>query len=781
MSRLGQAIGLGFATFVLGLAPQMVAGQQLKPLIAKPATATPAVGRLRPDFNNLMALPTNRNLERKIEAVKDYIESSDWREVTKALQDILDYPQDAFMPVTRPGSEKTHPVWISIRVEANRLLGSLPAKGREVYQVLSGARAAAMLQAAKRNGDPERLAEVAERYFHTQAGAEATDLLGTHHLDRGRYLMAASCFNRLLQRPETPPLTIFKAALAANRAGDQVTVGIAWKRLAAKAPDGLTLGDRQASLDDLKKVLDRPAAAREARGAAEWPVFGGDFSRNGRARLLHLTLERKWSMGTVEEASSKQTLESAVRNQQARNQPVLPGSFPIAVAGKVMFRNQRGIQCVNATSGEVIWESTLNGGLDNPLHLDDSSSIKDQVHSWANMHAQQNPQVLLENSTLGTLSSDGQRVFAVEDVCVPPMTFNPYMDGRLGMRAAMMMNINGAVMVGGMQGDPNNRPVAKDVNHNQLVCIDAETGRTLWTLGRCKTRMDGVYFLGPPLPLNGKLYGLAEKDQELRLMCLEPHDGKVVWTQPLANFSKGIEHEAGRRTWAAHLAYGEGVLVCPSHSGAVIAVDLLSHSLLWAHSYAKAPPSAPKQKVEVGNKFAFIQPFQPYMPRLAANWRNSAPIIADGKVLITAPDAGALHCLNLRDGSLLWKVDWTADDCYVAGAFEGKVLIVGKQVCRALNLVDGKRLWSTPTGALTGHGVAAGNIYYLPVREGRSLPVASLDRLLPANRLCGLDINTGKILRRTDLPQNVGVGNLLFYRDRLVSQTISNVSAFAAQ
>jgi outer membrane protein assembly factor BamB len=378
----------------------------------------------------------------------------------------------------------------------------------------------------------------------------------------------------------------------------------------------------------------------------------------------------------------------------------------------------------------------------------------------------------------------------------------------MGMRGAMMMKLNGAIMMqaGGIAIDPNNQPVTRDVNHNQLVCIDAETGRTRWTLGRGKTALDNCYFLAPPLPLNGKLYALIEKEQELRLICIEPGNGKIAWTQALANFSKGINQEVGRRTWAAHLAYGEGVLVCPSHSGAVVAVDLLSHSLLWAHSYAKSPPPEKKQARLVGNRVLMLNQYQPFMPRLAGNWKNSAPIIADGKVLVTAPDANVLHCLNLRDGSLLWKTDWTTDDCYVAGVIDGKVLMVSKQACRAFSLADGKALWITPTGLPCGHGVAAGKLYCLPMRDSSLNPLykQGIEEVLKAHKdvskeagvsttlngfngvadgfsLCAIDMSTGKIVQRTALPQSSALGNLLLYQGRLVSQTANNISAFAAQ
>jgi len=41
----------------------------------------------------------------------------------------------------------------------------------------------------------------------------------------------------------------------------------------------------------------------------------------------------------------------------------------------------------------------------------------------------------------------------------------------------------------------------------------------------------------------------------------------------------------GRRAHAAPLAYGEGILVCPTNAGAVFGVDFLTHRLLWAYAY----------------------------------------------------------------------------------------------------------------------------------------------------------------------------------------------------
>src|SRR3954447_13834979 len=84
-------------------------------------------------------------------------------------------------------------------------------------------------------------------------------------------------------------------------------------------------------------------------------------------------------------------------------------------------------------------------------------------------------------------------------------------------------------------------------------------------------------------------------------------------------------------------------------------------------------------------------------------WSFSAPVIAGGKVFLAPPDGKALHAINLRDGSLAWTVnrvetgkDAAPPDQYLAGVFDGKVILVGKQTIRALDANTGKQLWRTP-------------------------------------------------------------------------------------
>src|SRR5205823_2009109 len=124
--------------------------------------------------------------------------------------------------------------------------------------------------------------------------------------------------------------------------------------------------------------------------------------------------------------------------------------------------------------------------------------------------------------------------------------------------------------------------------HSRLVAINLEAGKIDWERGdpqHDSSELANSYFLGPPLPLAGKLYVLTEKAAELRLVCLEPGEGKPLWTQTLATAKDKLLVDVARRINAVHLAYSNGILVCPNNAGAVLGIDLLSRSLRCAFPY----------------------------------------------------------------------------------------------------------------------------------------------------------------------------------------------------
>jgi outer membrane protein assembly factor BamB len=713
-----------------------------------------------PKFSSFLSLATDASFQKKLAVLQEYLKAQDWKEAMPPLQELLDQEEDVFVPVHRKGSgDKATLHWASGWEEADRLFAALPPKALELYELHSGARAKDLLAQARKQGDLLLLAEVVRRYRYTRAGGEALDLLGTHHLDRGRYDLAAACFDRLLQRSnagELPPLSLIKAALAYQRVGNKAALEKTWQRLVHKAPDGVSLGKKTMTLTQLRKELDRLGSGpSELSPSSDWVMFGGNPSRSALGKGSLPAPKALWQQATAFESITQVWVEGALQNLRTRSQPLVPGFTPLAVDGRVVYRSHRGVHALDQKSGKILWESPSSWSLES---LVEEATQYAHANKWLYTYLHNYPHVLIDNSMVGTLSTDRSRVYSVEDVAVPPYPSNY---GSLLGGAGQKLQL--ALAPG----------LTQAVHHSWLLARDLETGKAVWELGgpsgkEATSPLHDSHFLGAPLPLEGRLYVLTEKDQSLGLVCLEAATGKLRWAQMLAISKNSLALDGGRRTQAVHLAYGEGVLVCPSNAGAVVAVDPLTHRLRWAYAYREEPKPSSEPIIPVRGKARLLRlSLSQTPPNFAPHWKTTAPIIQDGKVIFTAPDEPAIHCLNLHDGSLRWKASRDEFDVYLAGVFDGKVLLVGKQSCRALRLSDGKLLWQVETGMPSGMGSAVGKIYYLPLQKG-------IKEAGPC--ICALDLEKGVVA--ATVAQKEVLGNLVFQGGEVISQTAVSVAVY---
>ncbi len=818
---LAGLIGVGLLTSLVVLSDGQAQGQlkkaDVKPAAgAQPQGPNPPAAPPPPDAADLpgATLPTDPKLKRKLEAAQDYIKTHEWAQVAKTIQELLDLPQDVFV-VEQTADGKPTANLVGIRVAANRLLGTLPrnkpGEGIDVYNTLHGANARKILQDALAGGDKMLFADVAHRYLYTDAGGEAAERLGTLLLDRGDFTAAAQAFERLIQRDgieKLEPMTLFKAALAFHRAGDREgkEKEKVWKQLTARAPDGLRLNDQTFSLDDLQKHLERYRPSTVF--AYDYPQFGGNESRNAQASKGDAPfMVHRWRQPLTVESQVMSWIydgpASAVRRLEERGHAVLPATFPIAATMNrpkdgqqitaLVFRTYRGLSAVNLKTGSLEWRSESSWSLEK-MQADTSKSPA--LHQWVGYYKDQNgkPGVLLENSTLGSLSTDGARVYAVEDLAVPPSVVPQY-DPRFGG------------MQPGMGGNSFPQAVNDAMHHNELQAIELATGKLKWSLGGKRPAAEpdrkdpkdllDSYFLGPPLCLGGKLYFLNEKQQDLRLVCLDPnrivgdteqekHDA-VVWVQTLCTAKAKMLEDYSRRTSAAHVAFAEGILVCPTNAGVLLGVDILSHSLVWAHPYrdpnaAPQPATDDQQQMLMRMGGRIPRGMQPNAAVTQSDWKTAAPVVADGRVVFTAPDGGEIRCLNLRNGAKLWGHKRGDDDLYLAGVWAGRAVVVGKKAVRSLALEDGKELWRVETGFPSGRGAASDNVYYVPLREFIFPDKAK------APAVVAIDVATGKVVSQTrsrpviDPDNNKSMvpvpGNLIFFDGDVISQNAVEVVAY---
>ena len=255
----------------------------------------------------------------------------------------------------------------------------------------------------------------------------------------------------------------------------------------------------------------------------------------------------------------------------------------------------------------------------------------------------------MNDATFGTLSSDGRLVFAIEEP-------GP---GQGSDSVRREVNINN---------------FAIDYTSNRLAAYDIRTGKLKWQSGGDAedfgVRLAETFFLGPPLPLMGQLYVLAEMKGEIRLLVLDAASGNLSWSQQLLAVMEQNSQQIPpiRRMSGISPSYADGILVCPTSTGALVAVELATRSLLWGYRYARDMQSDQMERM----------PIAVYGDAgLSANRAVDASVcIADGRVLVTPVDSDSLHCLNLIDGELRWKYK-RQDDMYTACVYQGKVVLAG--------------------------------------------------------------------------------------------------------
>jgi len=143
-------------------------------------------------------IPAPREITRPIALARQAIEDGDFVQSVRLIGFVLgDVSSEDYLVAVKDNLG----TYNSIIGEAQKVLGSMSSKGLEHFEIRYGFEAKKLLEEAVESGDIESLAGVTRRYFHTEAGYQATMLLGNYHLDQGKPLAAARLFDRIVSTP----------------------------------------------------------------------------------------------------------------------------------------------------------------------------------------------------------------------------------------------------------------------------------------------------------------------------------------------------------------------------------------------------------------------------------------------------------------------------------------------------------------------------------------------------------------------------------------------------
>ncbi|MGE3317352.1 MAG: PQQ-binding-like beta-propeller repeat protein, partial [Planctomycetaceae bacterium] len=671
------------------------------------------------------------------------------------LQQALDTPHDSFQWRSNNGLS-------SARREARSLLSGQSVETLELYARLHGPESDKLLALAEQSGDMRRISEVARRFFHTSAGFRAVDLQATWWLDRGEFELAAHAWAKLLSDPShrsrvTGPLRA-KFELAERLAHPDGTAIVTFHQPAEMEPGAPV---RTAAVDGSGRSDvggDRVVPISATRvSVPESPFARMRSERKNGAIGRSPYLKPIWGIDFA--AESPDTVGTPLANweeEQIRGQrPLAVANFAHIDGSLVIVRDYEGIRAVHRDTGAPAWKyvgasSLAQAAREVQASGDgnaESTSRQNVLNYLFHLHS--------GNATLGTLSSDGQRVYAVDHLDIRPRPSN---GDRVGSHAVVAgrrsestraeritresnrliaidlvqpesarNSVTPAWTIGGTVGAIN-WFYRMDENDDGRVTVDEFTGGTelfaeidkdsdglirateadaFSNRSRPNGVLTGHFFLGPPRPVDGRLFAMTECDRQLNLVALDARTGGLLWSQGIGFVDHPVEDDPFRYTLSCSPVFAGGVVICPTQIGVLAGVDASDGALLWAYYYGDDDSSSP-----FGNwSYAVRRSF-------GHQGFTGEPEVHGERIVYMPRQSDQIHCLDVKTGKLAWKIPRAGAE-YVAALTDDVVMVVGLRYCRGISLATGDDLWTSRLGMPAGRGVQVGRQYLVPLQEGR--------------------------------------------------------------
>ncbi|MBS2036988.1 PQQ-binding-like beta-propeller repeat protein [bacterium] len=230
-------------------------------------------------------------------------------------------------------------------------------------------------------------------------------------------------------------------------------------------------------------------------------------------------------------------------------------------------------------------------------------------------------------------------------------------------------------------------------NDCKLYCLDAQTGRTVYTFPT-----HGHVEAAPTLVQDRLLFSAGDEG----FYCLQADNGKLIWRSNCGHSDSSAAVGSGRVYVGT--AYGDNSVVC---------LDLLTGKGIWKTTqdlpvWGHASVSGERVLVGLGNGTFGGSDAHPRGAAVALRasdgkqlWRRDLPdsvntslVLLDSRVLLGCRD-GFVYCLSQKDGSVQWKSD-CGKPVLASLVVQAQTLLVagGDGHLHALDAASGKQLWT---------------------------------------------------------------------------------------
>ncbi|HEY4258704.1 MAG TPA: hypothetical protein VGM98_01035, partial [Schlesneria sp.] len=219
-----------------------------------------------------------------------------------------------------------------------------------------------------------------------------------------------------------------------------------------------------------------------------------------------------------------------------------------------------------------------------------------------------------------------------------------------------------------------------------------------------------------PLFVDHLLFVVARRDDELVLLAMDQATGHLRWTVSLGVLAPHLADNSARRRIACPVVMGDGLLLCPTAAGMLVAVNPLTRSIEWAYRYPLLQHDLPL-RAGAGVPTAVLTDAWWNEWREVGLHQLAAKGKSPGVILLTSPDTERLHAVHPRTGIELWNAPRGAG-LYLAGVQQNVAVVVESMAVRGHDLQTGRLLWRAETGEISGRGAISAGYLLQPRRVG---------------------------------------------------------------
>ncbi|MBS0204618.1 MAG: PQQ-binding-like beta-propeller repeat protein [Planctomycetes bacterium] len=651
------------------------------------------------DVASGLLVTQDRQLDQSLESAQKCVEAGDFGAAAVLLQQIIT-AEDSFT------ANSANSTYFSTRELAWQLASQLPVepRGRFEHAVDQVARERWLI--IQQRSSPEAIAEFVRRFRQTLSGFEALHFLAATYRDSGRPEQAAIAWRSVASHPRATATQTTVATVASIEcliAAGQLDAADQARRSLHRDTENqsVVIAGSAVSVEDW--IAKRLSASRKAE----------PFHRSATGSLLP-SMESVWSRDTNPVTELQQTLSLIQRYY--REQGVVSSSAirPVVSGTIVLTRTMQELQAFDLNSGELIWS------VPNHEYQQSGGFRSSQAAAW---HRRSEA-----DSVFSGIATDGKLVVVVQEP--PNLDFSRSATGPLPGSDAQPRK--GAA-----------RPV-QAVHWNRLCGYEIASGQLRWQVGGPPTGpadlFGGISFLGTPLFVDDLLFVMARHDDELSLLAMDHGTGHLRWSVKLGTLAPHLAESISRRRVACPVTLANGLLLCPTASGLLAAVNPTTRAMEWAFRYPVIQHDLPVRPVN-GSSTAVL-------PDVWWNeWREVSSSITGGTVdqpgcvVFASPDSNQLHAIHLSDGASFWSIP-RGEAMYLGGTTQDSVVLIEPMAIRAHDLKTGRMRWRTETGEICGRGSIVGPQFFQPRRGGGVAVVnladgSPLHGLTAANAICG--------------------------------------------